>query len=77
VNATRDSDVPRGDGIGPSVLNVAISHAPPSLVKQLVQAGASLDRRYLGHDAVEYAEWCGRPDLVPVLKPVRRRAVHR
>lgn len=72
VNATRASDI-RDDDVGPSVLNVAISNAPTSLVEALVREGASLDYRYLGRDAVEFAEWCDRPELVPLLKRPRRR----
>jgi ankyrin repeat protein len=74
VNAERESGVPGNNGVGPSVLNVAISHAPPSLVEALVKAGASLDRRYMDRDPVEYAIWCDRLDLVPLLKPRARRA---
>jgi hypothetical protein len=53
---------------------LAISHAPASLVEALVSAGASLDYCYLGRDPVEFAEWCDRPELVPLLKPRARRA---
>jgi ankyrin repeat protein len=74
VNAERESGIPGDDGVGPSVLNVAISHAPASLVEALVKAGASLDRRYMDRDPVEYATWCNRLDLVPRLKPRARRA---
>src|SRR5262245_51131262 len=49
VNATRASDI-RDDGVGPSVLNVAISHAPASVIEALVRAGASLEYRYLDRD---------------------------
>ena len=73
VNAAREPSVPGNDGVGPSVLNVAIQHAPASLVEALVKAGASLDRRYMEFDPVAYATWCNRLDLVPLLKPRARR----
>ena len=75
ANAARDSSVPGDDGVGPSVLNVAIIHAPATLIEALVVAGASLDRRYMGRDPVEYASWHNRTDLVPLLRPRARRAV--
>jgi len=74
VNATRASDI-RDDDVGPSVLNVAISHAPASVIEVLVSAGASLEYRYLDRDPVEFAEWHGRPELVPLLRRSPRRAV--
>lgn len=71
VNAARDTSKWGGDGVGPSVLNVAISHAPASLVEKLVRAGAALDYRYQDMDAEAFAERY-RPEMVPVLKPRKR-----
>ncbi len=72
VNATRASDT--DDEEGPSVLNVAISCAPAAVIEELVSAGASLEYRYFDRDPVEFAEWHGRPELVPLLRRWRRRA---
>jgi ankyrin repeat protein len=70
VNAVRDG--------GPSVLNIAIrSQAPAELVRALLKAGASVEHRYLGKDMAGYADWCGRGDLVPILKPRHPRLAGR
>ena len=73
VNVARDSSTrPKEDG--PSVLAAAIGNkASAALVQKLVRAGASLDYRYLGREMAAYATWCGRPDLVSVLKQTGRR----
>jgi ankyrin repeat protein len=71
INAVRASDPPSNEN-GPSVLAAAISgSAPATLVQKLVRAGASLDYRYLGRDMRAHAEWCGRSQLLSVLKPTR------
>jgi hypothetical protein len=62
VNAVREG--------GPSVLNAAIGNdnVTPALVDALIRAGASLDYQYLHRNILQYAEWCGRQDLVPLIK---------
>jgi ankyrin repeat protein len=61
VNAVRGSDC--------SVLHAAIgNNGSAALVQALLRKGASLERRFLGWDALRYAEWCGRQDLLPLLK---------
>jgi len=66
VNAMRDSEY--------SVLNAAIGNSCSlELVKLLIRAGASLDHRFLRMDMLEYAEWCGREDLLPLLRLKTRR----
>jgi len=46
------------------------------LVQSLVTAGASTDHRYLGMNILDYALWCSRRDLMPLLKrKLRRRAL--
>jgi ankyrin repeat protein len=70
VNAVRDD--------GPSVLNAAISNkGSDALVQALIRAGASLEHRYLSRDVLQYAEWCGRQDLLPLLKREGRRRTKR
>lgn len=71
VNATRRPEPPR-EGKGPSVLAAAIGRsASAALVEMLVAAGASIDHRYLGWNMREYAAWCGREDLIPLLVQAR------
>ena len=66
VNASRDGDY--------SVLNAAISKGSLTLIETLVRAGASLENRFFGEKQMyQYAEWCGRNDLAPLLKPKGRR----
>jgi ankyrin repeat protein len=70
VNAVRDGNY--------SVLNAAIGNQGSlALVKALIQAGASSEHRFLGKDMLQYAEWCGRQDVVPLLKRKGPRRMRR
>ena len=70
------ADVNEHEKSGPTPLNHAIGCGGSRvLVQSLIQSGASLDHRYLGMNLVEYAHWCGRPALVPLLRTRRRRAL--
>jgi ankyrin repeat protein len=52
-----------------SVLNAAIGNeGSPALVRALVGKGASVEHQFLGMDMLRYAEWCGRQELLPLLK---------
>jgi ankyrin repeat protein len=66
VNAVRRSD--RGDGDGPSPLNVAISGGYLRIAERLVATGASLDHRYLGRNIRQYAKWHHAEEFITFLK---------
>ncbi len=70
VNAARDGDF--------SVLNAAIGNKGSiALVQSLILKGASLEHRYLDRDILQYVEWCGRLDLVPLMKRKGQRLTGR
>jgi ankyrin repeat protein len=60
VNAARDGVY--------TVLHALISNKGSStLVQVLIRNGASLDQQWHGMSILQYAQRCGRPDLVPLL----------
>jgi uncharacterized protein len=72
VNAFRDA---KNDG-DYSVLHVAIGHSSKTVVTALVLAGASLDRRYLKMDAIQFAQRF-RPQFVPLIARMERPVLRR